>query len=63
MRCETDESFMSNTPDNFYSVHGHRNVESISVKANDRCFNLEGNVEHGGQLRCATLTESGWETV
>lgn len=42
------------TPINFYQIHGHRNVFDSPIK-NGRCFNLEGKVEFGGNLRCLLL--------
>lgn len=34
-----------------YQVHGHRNVLQEPLKNTDGSFNLEGDVEHGGNLR------------
>ena len=45
------ESWLKNTPEDTYSVCGHRNVNSIQTKVNDRFYNLEGKVEFGGHLR------------
>lgn len=46
----------------FYSVHGHRNRNRQPIRVNDKVFNLEGEVEFGGCLRIATLSENGWST-
>ncbi|MDE6150233.1 MAG: metallophosphoesterase, partial [Ruminococcus sp.] len=49
------DSFMKNTPDNCYQIHGHRNTKRLPIQVNERCFNLEGQVEFGGCLRCVAL--------
>ena len=41
---------------NYYTIHGHRNMEKLPVKVNDRAFNLEGAVEFGGTLRILKIT-------
>ena len=57
-----DLAFETNMPDNYYQIHGHRNIEDLAVKCTDRCFNLEGQVEIGGHLRVVTLDKNGFET-
>lgn len=57
-----DLAFETNMPDNYYQIHGHRNIEDLPVKCTDRCFNLEGQVEMGGHLRVVTLDKNGFET-
>lgn len=54
-----EESFVRNTPDTCYQIHGHRNTKHLPVKANERCFNLEGSVEFGGDLRAVQLLPDG----
>lgn len=44
-----------------YQVHGHRNVEQVGIKVNDKCFNLNGNIEYGGNLRTLTLDTFGFQ--
>lgn len=56
---EADAGFVANTTDWCYQIHGHRNVKHLPVKVNDRCFNLEGGVEFGGELRAVTLLQDG----
>lgn len=56
------ESFEKTTDQNTYQISGHRNVTGVGVKATDRCFNLEGQVEYGGHLRVVTLDKNGFET-
>lgn len=53
------ETFIKTTPDNFYQLHGHRNTKQVPVKVNERVFNLEGNVEFGGCLRCVQVDRDG----
>ena len=60
------ESWMGQTKENQYLIHGHRNTEGSETRLADRVFNLEGKVEFGGQLRIVELTmehfgvEYGW---
>ena len=42
-------------------VHGHRNKGAVPVQAGLWSINLEDQVEFGGNLRTAILSESGWE--
>lgn len=57
-----DLAFETNMPENYYQIHGHRNIEDLPIKSTERCFNLEGQVEMGGHLRVVTLDENGFET-
>ena len=50
-------SWMKQTKDNQFLIHGHRNIEKNKIKEQDRVFNLEGQVEFGGQLRILELTK------
>lgn len=58
-----NKSFMDNTDENIYQIHGHRNVNSVATQVNDRCFCLEGGVEFGGKLRIVTLDKNGFKTI
>lgn len=58
-----DQSFERNTAENYFQIHGHRNVKHIPVRATNRCFNLEGSVEFGGNLRCVVLNRDGTQEV
>ena len=53
------ENFFDTTPDNFYQIHGHRNTKELPTMVNDRVFNLEGQVEYGGCLRCVQVDGEG----
>ena len=50
------DSWMSQTKDNQFLIHGHRNTEASETQLADRVFNLEGRVEFGGKLRIVELT-------
>ena len=52
---DVDNAFMRNANDNCYQIHGHRNKKHNSVNVNERCYNLKGGVEFGGDLRCVDL--------
>ncbi|MBP3707142.1 MAG: metallophosphoesterase [Clostridia bacterium] len=44
-------------------VHGHRNINKLDIKATDKCYNLEGGVEFGRELRCIKITNQAIETL
>ena len=54
-----EKAFDKNTAQNCYQIHGHRNTKQLPVRASERCFNLEGQVELGGCLRCVDLHRDG----
>lgn len=58
-----DAAFVSNTPDNTYQIHGHRNVENTEIHNHTRTFNLEGKVELGDMLRCVQITPDDYICV
>lgn len=58
-----NKSFIANTNESTYQIHGHRNINETSIQVNDRCFCLEGGVEFGGKLRVVTLDNKGFETI
>lgn len=58
------ESWMTQTKDNQFLVHGHRNTDGNDIDMCDRVFNLEGRVEFGGQLRIVELDKTlNWKPV
>ena len=59
---DVDMSFAKHAAANEYQVHGHRNYEGVSAEVNEHCFNLDGAVEMGGQLRALELSEDGFVT-
>ena len=50
-------------PANTYQVYGHRNVKALPIDISERCFNLEGSVEFGGDLRIVTLDRDGFHPI
>lgn len=58
------ETWMTQTKDNQYLIHGHRNTEGSDTDMCDRVFNLEGRVEFGGKLRIVELNNDlTWNVV
>ena len=58
------DTWMEETADNQFLVHGHRNTGKDPVQIADRVFNLEGGVELGGSLRIVELnSDLTWNTV
>lgn len=57
------ETFYETTPDNYIQIHGHRNTKQLPVMVNDKVYNLEGQVEFGGCLRCVQVDAEGIRTV
>jgi hypothetical protein len=55
--------FLNSTPNNYYQIHGHRNVSDSPIQINVRFYCLVGRVEFGGHLRIVTLDEDGFKTV
>lgn len=53
------ETFRTLMPENVYQIHGHRNAGHLPVRVNERVFNLEGQVEYGGCLRCLQVSGDG----
>ena len=47
---------------NEYRGRGHRNYEGVPAEVNEHCFNLDGAVDMGGQLRAFELSENGFVT-
>lgn len=56
------DTFSKIMPDNCYQIHGHRNTKNVPIMVNDRVFNLEGQVEFGGCLRCVQVDKNGIHT-
>lgn len=60
---KVNNAFKQNTPENYYQIHGHRNDSGSPICINERCFNLCGGAEFGGELRIVTLDKNGFETI
>lgn len=56
---EVDDAFESTMPENVFQIHGHRNVQQLPIKVNEHAYNLEGQVEFGGCLRCVEVSHDG----
>jgi predicted kinase len=52
---EVNEAFLKNTYQSLIQIHGHRNITKSPTQINERCYNLEGQVEFGGHLRLLHL--------
>lgn len=57
------ETFYETTPDNYIQIHGHRNTKQLPVMVNAKVYNLEGQVEYGGCLRCVQVDPEGIRTI
>ena len=55
-----DGAFYTSTEDGYYSVHGHRNETHEPLQVNPTTFNLNGEVEFGGDLRAVTFRHEKW---
>lgn len=55
-----DNAFYTHTEDGYYSVHGHRNETNEPLQVNPATFNLNGEVEFGGNLRAVTFRHENW---
>jgi predicted kinase len=58
-----NNAFMKHSPNDTYQVHGHRNKLLDPIQINDRCFNLNHEIESGGNLRCLTLDSTGFTPI
>lgn len=56
---EAAAAFQAGTPDTCFQIHGHRNLKQVPILTGGRVFNLEGQVEYGGFLRCLQVTHEG----
>lgn len=58
------ETWMNQTAENQFLVHGHRNTGGHPTQIADRVFNLEGSVEFGGELRIVELdSDLNWTVL
>ena len=60
---EVAKTFDEIMPENTYQVFGHRNTEDSPITVSKRCFDLEGSVEFGGNLRAVVLDADGFHPV
>lgn len=52
--------FMKKEKNKIIQIHGHRNYYKHKYNAFKYSLNLEGDIEHGGNLRVLTLTKDGY---
>jgi predicted kinase len=57
------KSFTNLTDNNCYQIHGHRNTKQAPIQITDRNFNLEGQIEFGGSLRCVQITKDAIKCI
>lgn len=57
------DTFVKKMPANYFQIHGHRNTKQVPIEVNERVFNLEGQVEFGGCLRCVQFDKDGNGTI
>lgn len=65
-KYETDidkiyNEFMQTANNKIYQVHGHRNFYKNKFNKYEYSINLEGDIEHGGNLRILTLTNNNYK--
>ena len=65
-KYETDidkiyNEFMQTANNKIYQVHGHRNFYNNKFNKYEYSINLEGDIEHGGNLRILTLTNNNYK--
>ena len=53
------DTFFNTTDDHTYQIFGHRNTKGFNVEVNPRVYDLEGQVEFGGCLRCVDIVPGG----
>ncbi len=53
------EAFRRTAPVDCFQIFGHRNTKAVPLRMDDRVFNLEGQVEYGGYLRCLQVSHEG----
>lgn len=53
------DTFFTTTDDHTYQIFGHRNTKELDINVNPRVYDLEGQVEFGGCLRCVDIVPSG----
>jgi len=56
------KTFLETAPCIVTQIHGHRNITGVPVQANERMYNLENEVEFGGNLRCVQVDSDGIHT-
>ena len=57
-----ERTFDKTMPNDCYQIHGHRN-HNLPIHASARNYDLEGQVEFGGFLRCVQVDKEGIHTI
>lgn len=52
-------TFFSTTDEHTYQIFGHRNTKGFDINVNPRVYDLEGQIEFGGCLRCIDIVPGG----
>lgn len=52
-----DKAFTDNTNENTYQIHAHRNITNTPIQVTNRTYNLQGDIEFGGNLRVIQITK------
>lgn len=52
-------TFFDTTDEHTYQIFGHRNTKGFDINVNPRVYDLEGQVEFGGCLRCFDIVPGG----
>ena len=60
---EVAQTFERMAEPDTYQIFGHRNTQNLPIELSKHCFNLEGGVEFGGDLRVVTLDTDGFHPV
>ena len=53
------DTFFNTTDEHTYQIFGHRNTKGFDINVNPRVYDLDGQVEFGGCLRCVDIVPSG----
>ena len=53
------DTFITTTDEHTYQIFGHRNTKGFDINVNPRVYDLEGQVEFGGCLRCIDIVPGG----
>lgn len=56
---EIYHTYMEKETKKIYQIHGHRNYHKIRIDAYPYSYNLEADIEHGGNLQVLNLNQDG----
>jgi predicted kinase len=52
---DVDKAWVANTGENYFSIHGHRNIYNVDIRNTDSTFNLNGTPEYGDYVHCMSV--------